>query len=110
MPNEYAQAMEGVRELEAFAAVVYSSNYELESVGHASGDSRGAGEEGQQTTPPGAGPGTERGRERERGRGREQSGEREEEEAEKSNADSRFNNITDQATSIFENVWGKVVG
>jgi peroxin-3 len=28
MPNEYLQAMEGVRDLEAFAAVVYSSNWE----------------------------------------------------------------------------------
>jgi peroxin-3 len=30
MPNEYLQAMEAVRELEAFAAVVYSSNWENE--------------------------------------------------------------------------------
>ena len=31
VPNEYVQAMEGVRELEAFAAVVYSSNFEFEA-------------------------------------------------------------------------------
>ncbi|KAG7007998.1 hypothetical protein G7Y79_00007g021230 [Physcia stellaris] len=31
MPNEYVQAMEGVREVEAFAAVVYSSAFELEN-------------------------------------------------------------------------------
>lgn len=30
MPNEYLQEMEGVRDLEAFAAVVYSSNWENE--------------------------------------------------------------------------------
>jgi len=30
VPNEYVQAMEGVRELDAFAAVVYSSNLEAE--------------------------------------------------------------------------------
>jgi len=31
--NEYAEKMEGVRDLEAFAAVVYSSNFEFESQG-----------------------------------------------------------------------------
>ena len=30
VPNEYVQAVEGVSELEAFAAVVYSSNFEAE--------------------------------------------------------------------------------
>ena len=30
MPNEYLQAMEQVGDLEAFAAVVYSSNWETE--------------------------------------------------------------------------------
>ena len=30
MPNEYIQAMEGVRQVEAFAAVVYSSHFEVE--------------------------------------------------------------------------------
>ncbi|KAI9741888.1 MAG: peroxin [Cirrosporium novae-zelandiae] len=32
-PNEYLQAIESVRDLEAFAAVVYSSNFEFESPG-----------------------------------------------------------------------------
>jgi peroxin-3 len=32
VPNTYVQSMEGVRELEAFAAVVYSSNFELDQV------------------------------------------------------------------------------
>ena len=31
VPNEYVQGMESVRELEAFAAVVYSSNFEFEA-------------------------------------------------------------------------------
>lgn len=31
--NEYVQTIEGVRELEAFAAVIYCSNFELEIVG-----------------------------------------------------------------------------
>lgn len=31
VPNEYVQAIEGIKELEAFAAVVYSSNFELEA-------------------------------------------------------------------------------
>ena len=31
VPNEYVQAMEGVKELEAFAAVIYSSNFEFEA-------------------------------------------------------------------------------
>lgn len=33
MPNEYLQAMESVRDLEGFAAVVYSSNWQAEIVG-----------------------------------------------------------------------------
>ena len=38
MPNEYVQALEGVRELDAFAAVVYSSNFEFEAMGSGEGD------------------------------------------------------------------------
>ncbi|KAF2086840.1 Peroxin-3 [Saccharata proteae CBS 121410] len=47
--NEYLQAMEGVRDLEAFAAVVYSSNFEFEApeeVGVLGGDG-GTGETGE---------------------------------------------------------------
>ncbi len=33
VPNRYAQAIEGVRELEAFAAVIYSSQFEFEALG-----------------------------------------------------------------------------
>ncbi|KAI4117226.1 MAG: hypothetical protein LQ345_002494 [Seirophora villosa] len=33
VPNRYAQAIEGVKELEAFAAVIYSSHFEFEALG-----------------------------------------------------------------------------
>ncbi|KAL8908516.1 MAG: hypothetical protein Q9171_005434 [Xanthocarpia ochracea] len=33
VPNKYAQAIEGVKELEAFAAVIYSSQFEFEALG-----------------------------------------------------------------------------
>jgi peroxin-3 len=49
MPNEYLQAMEGVQDLEGFAAVVYSSNWQAEIVGDegsgVSSSVKGAGEE-----------------------------------------------------------------
>ncbi|KAL9031566.1 MAG: hypothetical protein Q9196_000414 [Gyalolechia fulgens] len=35
VPNRYAQAVEGVKELEAFAAVIYSSHFEFEALGDA---------------------------------------------------------------------------
>ena len=43
MPNEYVQAMESVSELEGFAAVVYSSNFEFEAGVGAVGGSDAAG-------------------------------------------------------------------
>lgn len=43
VPNEYLQAMEAVRDLEGFAAIVYSSNFEFEAPGS------GAGAAGTQT-------------------------------------------------------------
>ena len=46
MPNEYVQALESVRELDAFAAVVYSSNFEFEALGN--GDGGDGGESGGQ--------------------------------------------------------------
>lgn len=42
VPNEYVQAMEEVRELDAFAAVVYSSHFELGIAGDANGMGVGA--------------------------------------------------------------------
>ncbi|KAL9605781.1 MAG: hypothetical protein Q9179_001014 [Wetmoreana sp. 5 TL-2023] len=37
VPNRYAQAIEGVKELEAFAAVIYSSHFEFEALGEGVG-------------------------------------------------------------------------
>ncbi|KAL8739307.1 MAG: hypothetical protein Q9181_000038 [Wetmoreana brouardii] len=37
VPNKYAQAVEGVKELEAFAAVIYSSHFEFETLGEGVG-------------------------------------------------------------------------
>lgn len=37
VPNKYAQAIEGVKELEAFAAVIYSSQFEFAALGDAQG-------------------------------------------------------------------------
>lgn len=39
VPNEYVQALESVRELDAFAAVVYSSNFEFEAMENGEGSS-----------------------------------------------------------------------
>lgn len=45
VPNRYAQAIEGVKELEAFAAVIYSSHFEFEALGNGGdGGTRGTGE------------------------------------------------------------------
>ena len=41
LPNEYVQAMESVRELEGFAAVVYSSAFELENMSAEVGEGGG---------------------------------------------------------------------
>ena len=38
VPNEYVQAIESVKELEAFAAVIYSSNFAFEAENSSSGD------------------------------------------------------------------------
>lgn len=41
VPNQYAQAIEGVKELEAFAAVIYSSQFEFEALGDGAGNGVG---------------------------------------------------------------------
>lgn len=51
MPNVYVQCMEDVRELEAFAAVIYSSNFELERVVAQARPGTAGGEEDEGTTP-----------------------------------------------------------
>ena len=101
VPNEYAQAMEGVSELEGFAAVVYSSNFEIEGgadvVRESGEDDDGdaaAAVEGSRTLE-----------------------DMSVEEAEQSLRVSRGTGIVDRATGIadaawggFESVWGRVVG
>lgn len=47
VPNEYVQALESVHELDAFAAVVYSSNFEFEAMGNGEGSSVGSPSGGQ---------------------------------------------------------------
>ncbi|KAI9791166.1 MAG: peroxin [Piccolia ochrophora] len=84
--NAYVTALEGVRELEAFAAVVYSSNFGGEVA--AAAEKVGAGDEVEGEVEKEA----EKGREEEQQRQGE-AGEREEEGIE----------------SGFENVWGRVV-
>jgi peroxin-3 len=47
VPNEYVQAMEGVREMEAFAAVVYCSHFEVELGAVNGSEALGRGEGGE---------------------------------------------------------------
>lgn len=99
MPNEYVQAMEEVRELDAFAAVVYSSHFELGVAGDVNGtgvgsvaqaESKAGGEEvlGTKEEVP-LEPGT---------------GSREVEAGE----EDEGTGILGKATEVFENVWGRV--
>lgn len=103
VPNEYVQSMEGVGELEGFAAVIYSSNFEIDGgadvVRASSGEDDAAAAaavavEGSRTL-------------------EDMSAE----EAEESLRVSRGAGIVDRATGIadaawggFESVWGRVVG
>ena len=106
VPNEYAQAIEGVSELEGFAAVVYSSNFEIEGGAKvvAAGES-GESFEGEEGDAAGA---VEASRSLE---------EMSVEEAEESLRVSRGMGIVDRATGIadaawggFEGVWERVMG
>lgn len=92
VPNEYVQAMEEVRELEAFAAVVYSSHFELGVAGEAGAtgpvvpDDRVPGEIA--------------------------TGDRGAEESvldDAATSRAEQSSMLEQATGMFENVWGKVV-
>ena len=99
VPNEYVQAMEGVSELEAFAAVVYSSNLEIEGGADVIRESNEedvatAAVEGSRTMEDTSAV-----------------------EAEESLRVNRGNGIVGRATGIadaawggFESVWGRVVG
>lgn len=101
VPNEYVQAMEGVSELEGFAAVVYSSNFEFEAGFQASVSpdtiALGSGDE--------ANPKEQR--------LEEMSGA----EAEEASRVEKGSGIMDKAIGVvdavwegFESVWGKVTG
>ena len=90
--NEYVQAMEEIRDLEAFAAVVYSSPSELEGVNAIVG---GTGKEGL-----GIGTGT---------RGDASGDEGLKKMGGASGAGAGGGGVVDKATGVFENVWGRVV-
>ena len=101
VPNEYVQAMEGVSELEGFAAVVYSSNFEFEAGFQASvsPDTAASGTEDEVIA---RGPGLEN-----------MSGN----EAEEAVRVEKGTGVLDRATGVvdaawggFESVWGKVIG
>lgn len=100
VPNEYVQATEGVSELEGFAAVVYSSNFEFE-----------AGFEAR-VTPDISGSGS--GDEGPQGKTLESMSVAEAEDAVRV---EQGHGIVDKATGVvdaawggFENVWGRVTG
>lgn len=82
VPNRYAQAIEGVKELEAFAAVIYSSHFEFEALGR---DSTGEVAKEAQRSQEGAVPTAEGKREADGG-------------------------VVGTATDMFESVWGRITG
>ena len=88
VPNEYVQALESVSDLEAFAAVIYSSNLELEASAY------------DATPPQGDQPGGDPGGE-----------------LEEPIATEPGNGIVEKAAGVidaawggFESIWGKVMG
>ena len=116
VPNEYIQAIEAVSELEGFAAVVYSSNFDLESgfetnstlypaCLRSKGDAAGGGQDGQ-------------GEEGEEGLDDASNAAEEEEEQqgdvygmEKGGGIMKIaTGVVDAAWGGFDSVWGKVTG
>ena len=101
VPNEYVSAMEGVSELEGFAAVVYSSNFEFEAGLEASISPNSAGTGGRNE----AGVGE---------KSLEELSATEAEEAVKvengAGIMDRATGLADTATGGFESVWGRVTG
>ena len=101
VPNEYVQAMESVSELEGFAAVVYSSNFEFEAgvgaangsdIAESKGDDDAVAEETSLESPAAV-------------------------EAEETTRVGKGAGILDRATGVvdaawggFESVWGRVTG
>lgn len=101
VPNEYVQSMEEVRELDAFAAVVYSSHFELGVAGDANGTGVEAIAETESRT----------GREEMLG-ANEASGTGEEVPLESltGSKEEEGTGVLEKATGVFESVWGRVVG
>lgn len=94
VPNEYVQALDEIRDLEAFAAVVYSSRFEL--------DAMGENIDPRTNLTAGAGNVTNddiSDRDRRRGNGTESVEESEE-----------GTGLMNKASSVFENVWDRAVG
>lgn len=94
VPNEYVQALAEIRDLEAFAAVVYSSHFELDAMGE-NIDSRtnvtvGASKATNDDIPD---------LDRRRGEGTESD-----EDSEESTG------LMNKASSVFENVWDRAAG
>ena len=88
VPNEYVQAMEGVRKVEAFAAVIYSSPFEGEGVEVLQEESRSATE------------------------GKVKGSEEEQEVAEEVEIGvvRQVGGVVDRVGAVFGNLWGRVVG
>lgn len=95
VPNEYVQALDEIRDLEAFAAVVYSSRFELDALGE-NIDSR------TNITPGAAGTATNDDiSDRDRRRGdRTELGEESEE----------GTGLMNKASTAFESVWNRAAG
>lgn len=94
VPNEYVQALDEVRDLEAFAAVVYSSRFELDAIGE-NIDSRtnvtaGTGEVTDEDIS-----------DRDRRRG---------DKTESIEKSEEGTGLIDKASSAFENVWDRALG
>lgn len=106
LPNEYVQAMEGVREVEAFAAVVYSSAFELEyppdSIPVAGGLPADT-EKGEENE-------NENQREGMAGTGAVVQDEKSGSAEVQVEAEDRGGGVVDKAWGGFESVWGKVTG
>ena len=94
VPNEYVQVLDEIRDLEAFAAVVYSSRFEL--------DAMGENIDPRTNLTAGAGNVTNddiSDRDRRRGNGTESVEESEE-----------GTGLMNKASSVFENVWDRAAG
>lgn len=98
VPNEYVQAMEEVRELDAFAAVVYSSHFELGAVWDTNGTGFGPIADVQGRVGRGALGAKEASRTGEEFPLESRPGRKE-----------KDTGVLGKATGAFESVWGRVV-